>query len=235
MSARQHPTRFARQWSSEQLADIVLRHVAGESARSIARSYDVSPSTITRLLASPDITAKVEERRAEVAAETERAEVAVRESERRHAERERKSRSRAAERAAKQSSSPEIVERFRTAGEPKKQGRVGSDGSTIVTSKWAGLPRSETQAEFIRRKQAERELPLMQPTLIVTPTMQRTIWPEGDGYDRQDIEQLAVHLHEDLGCPSADILNALLAAKPGVSYLATARPDFRLAPIEPEQ
>ena len=75
----------------------------------------------------------------------------------------------------------------------------------------------------------------MQPTLIVALTMQRTIWPEGDGYDRQDIEQLAIHLHEDLGCPSADILNALLAAKPGVSYLATATPDFRLVPIEPDQ
>ncbi len=59
---------------------------------------------------------------------------------------------------------------------------------------------------------------------------QRTIWPEGDGYDRQDIEQLAIHLQEDMGCPSADILNALLAAKPGVTYLATARPDFRLDP-----
>jgi hypothetical protein len=234
MSATQHPTRFARQWSPEQLADIVLRHVAGESARSIARSYDVSPSTITRLLASPDITAMVEERRAEVAAEAERAEAAVRESEQRAAERERKSRSRAAERAAKQGSSPEMAERFRAAGEPKKQG-VGSDGSTLVTSKWAGLPHSETQAEFIRRKQAERELPVMQPTLIVAPTMQRAIWPEGDDYDRQDVEQLAIHLHEDLGCPSADILNALLAAKPGVSYLATARPDFRLVPIEPEQ
>jgi len=76
----------------------------------------------------------------------------------------------------------------------------------------------------------------MRPTLIVTPTMRRTIWPESnDGYDLQDIEQLATHLHEDLGCPSADILNARLAAKPGVSYLATARPDFRLVPIEPEQ
>ena len=235
MSATQHPTRFARQWSPEQLADIVLRHVAGESARSIARSYDVSPSTITRLLASPDITAMVKERRAEVAAEAKRAEAAVRESERRAAERERKSRSRAAERAAKQGSSPEMAERFRAAGEPKKQGRVGSEESTLVTSKWAGLGRSETQAEFIRRKQAERELPVMQPTLIVAPTMQRAIWPEGDDYDRQDIEQLAIHLHEDMGCPSADILDALLAAKPGVSYRATARPDFRLLPIEPEQ
>jgi len=128
----------------------------------------------------------VEERRAEVAAVAERAEAAVRESEQRAAERERKSRSRAAKRAAKQGSSPEMVERFRTAGEPKKQRRVGSDGSTLVTSKWAGLPRSDMQAEFISRKQAERELPVMQPTLIVTPTMQRTIWPEGDGYDRQD-------------------------------------------------
>jgi hypothetical protein len=50
-----------------------------------------------------------------------------------------------------------------------------------------------------------------------------------------DIEQLAIHLHEDLACPSADILNALLAAKPGVSYLATARPNFRPVLIEPEQ
>jgi len=235
MRATQHPTKFARQWSPEQLADIVHRHVAGESARSIARSYDVSPSTITRLLKSPDIAAMVEERRAEVAAEAKRAEAAVRESEQRAAERERKRRSRAAERAAKQGPSPELVKRIPTAGEPKKQGRVGSEESTLVTSKWAGLPRSETQAEFIRRKQAERELPLMQPTLIVAPTMQKMIWPEGDGYDRQDIEQLAIHLHEDLGCPSADILNALLAAKPGVNYRASARPDFRLVPIEPEQ
>ncbi len=141
----------------------------------------------------------------------------------------------AAERAAKQGSSPEMVERFRTGGEPKKQRRVGSDGTTLVTSKGAGLPRSESHAEFMHRKQAEREIPVMRSTLIVAPTMQRTIWPEGDGYDRQDIEQLAIHLHEDMGCPSADILNALLAAKPGVSYLATARPDFRLVPIEPEQ
>ena len=65
--------------------------------------------------------------------------------------------------------------------------------------------------------------------------MTRQIWLEGDGYDRQDIEQLAIHLHENMGCPRADILDALLAAKPGVSYLATARPDFRLVPIEPEQ
>ena len=223
--------KFTRQWSAEQCADVIRRHVAGESARSIARSYDVSPSTITRLLKSPDIAAMVEERRAEVAAEAERAEAAVRESEQRAAERERKRRSR----AAKQGPSPELVKRIPTAGEPKKQGRVGSEESTLVTSKWAGLPRSETQADFIRRKQAERELPLMQPTLIVAPTMQKMIWPEGDGYDRQDIEQLAIHLHEDLGCPSADILNALLAAKPGVNYRASARPDFRLVPIEPEQ
>ena len=223
--------KFTRQWSAEQCADVIRRHVAGESARSIARSYDVSPSTITRLLKSPDIAAMVEERRAEVAAEAKRAEAAVRESEQRAAERERKRRSR----AAKQGPSPELVKRIPTAGEPKKQGRVGSEESTLVTSKWAGLPRSETQAEFIRRKQAERELPLMQPTLIVAPTMQKMIWPEGDGYDRQDIEQLAIHLHEDLGCPSADILNALLAAKPGVNYRASARPDFRLVPIEPEQ
>ncbi len=98
----------------------------------------------------------------------------------------------AAERAAKQGSSPEMVERFRTAGEPKKQRRVGAEGSTLVTPKWAGLPRSESQAEFIRRKQAEREIPVMRSTLIVAPTMQRSIWPESnDGYDRQDIEQLA--------------------------------------------
>ena len=223
--------KFTRQWSAEQCADVIRRHVAGESARSIARSYDVSPSTITRLLKSPDIAAMVEERRAEVAAEAKRAEAAVRESERRAAERERKRRSR----AAKQGPSPELVKRIPTAGEPKKQGRVGSEESTLVTSKWAGLPRSETQAEFIRRKQAEREPLLVRPTLIVAPRMQKMIWPEGDGYDRQDIEQLAIHLHEDLGCPSADILNALLAAKPGVNYRASARPDFRLVPIEPEQ
>jgi hypothetical protein len=52
----------------------------------------------------------------------------------------------------------------------------------------------------------------MQPTLIATPTMQRTIWPEGDGYDRQNIDQPAIQLHEDLGCPSADILEVRHAA-----------------------
>jgi hypothetical protein len=227
--------KFTRQWSAEQCADVIRRHVAGESASRIAQSYDVWPSTITRLLKSPDIAAMVEERRAEVAAVAKRAEAALRESEARAAERERKRRSRAAERAAKQGSSGELVERIPTAREPKKQGRAGSEESTLVTSKWAGLPPSETQADFIRRKQAERELPLMQPTLIVTPTMQRTIWLEGDGYDHDDIEQLAIHLHEDMGCPGADILDALLAAKPGLSYRATARPDFRLVPIEPEQ
>ena len=145
-------------------------------------------------------------------------------------------RERAAARAGQSGQTPERVAQHRAGvGKRPKPELRASAPSTLVSSRWAGLPRSETQVEFIRGKQAERELPLMQPTLIVTPTMQRTIWPEGDGYDRQDIEQLAIHLHEDLGCPSADILNALLAAKPGVSYLATTRPDFRLAPIEPEQ
>jgi PAS domain S-box-containing protein len=153
----------------------------------------------------------------------------------RAADAERRKRERTA-RAEQSGQTPERVAQHRAGvgTRPKPELRA-SALSTPVTSRWAGLPRSETQVDFIRRKQAERELPLMQPTLIVTPTMQRTIWPEGDGYDRQDIEQLAIHLHEDLGCPSADILNALLAAKPGVSYLATATPDFRLVPIEPDQ
>ena len=223
--------KFTRQWSAEQCADVIRRHVADESASRIARSYDVSPSTITRLLKSPDIVAMVEERRAEVAAEAKRAEAAVRESERGAAERERKRRSR----AAKQGSSPEMVERLRTAGEPKKQGRVGSEESTRCHFQVGGAPPFETPADFIRRKQAERELPLMQPTLIVTLTMQRTIWPRRRRYERQDIEQLAIHLH-GLGCPRRrHPRRAAEPRSPASATLAIARPDFRLVPIEPER
>jgi len=168
--------------------------------------------------------------RAEQAAEQEAAADALKKEKARASDAERQKRERAA-RAEQSGQTPERVAQHRAGvGKRPKPELRASALSTPITSKWAGLPCSETPVEFIRRKQAERERPLMQPALIVTPTMQRAICPEGDGYDRQDIEQLAIHLHEDLGCPSADILDALLAAKPGVTYLATATPDFRLVP-----
>ena len=236
MNARASSGRFASTLSAEQLEAIAAGLILKESQRSIAARLDLPRTTVRDACKRAAVTDIVRAIRAEQAAEQAAAADALKREKARAADAERRKRERTAARAEQSGQTPERVAQHRAGvgTRPKPELRA-SALSTPVTSRWAGLPRSETQVDFIRRKQAERELPLMQPTLIVTPTMQRTIWPEGDGYDRQDIEQLAIHLHEDLGCPSADILNALLAAKPGVSYLATARPDFRLVPIEPEQ
>ena len=236
MNARASSGRFASTLSAEQLEAIAAGLILKESQRSIAARLDLPRTTVRDACKRAAVTDIVRAIRAEQAAEQAAAADALKKEKARAADAERRKRERTAARAEQSGQTPERVAQHRAgvATLPKPELRA-SALSTPVTSRWAGLPRSETQVDFIRRKQAERELPLMQPTLIVTPTMQQTIWPEGDGYDRQDIEQLAIHLHEDLGCPSADILNALLAAKPGVSYLATARPDFRLVPIEPDQ
>jgi len=234
--ARTNTGKFASTLSAEQLEAIATGLILGESQRSIAARLGLPRTTVRDACKRADVLDIVTAIRADQAAEQEAAADALKKEKARAADAERKKRERAAARAEQSGQTHErVAQHGAGVGKRPKPKLRASAPSTLVTSRWAGLPRSETQAEFVRRKQAERELPLMQSTLIVAPTMQRTIWPEGDGYARQDIEQLAIHLHEDIGCPSADILNALLAAKPGVSYLATARPDFRLVPIEPEQ
>src|SRR6266699_2997964 len=56
--------KYQREWSAEQMADVLNSHVAGESNRSIARRYNVNHSTIARFLADDGYVPIIEEMRA---------------------------------------------------------------------------------------------------------------------------------------------------------------------------
>lgn len=62
-------SKFVRQWTPEQCADIIRRHIAGESIRAIAAEYECAPSTVSRLLRAPDVQAIIEEQKTAAAAE----------------------------------------------------------------------------------------------------------------------------------------------------------------------
>jgi hypothetical protein len=53
-----------RKWTDDQVADVVLRHVAGETMRTIGTAVGRDPSVVSRLLRAPDVASLVAQERA---------------------------------------------------------------------------------------------------------------------------------------------------------------------------
>jgi hypothetical protein len=135
-------SKFKRRWSTEECIDVVRRHVDGESARSIAASYDRSPSTVTRLLRSDDIAPIVSEAKASIdaaaqAREREAAD-ALRREEQRKRDAERKRNELAAKRAEEEGRPPETVERIRTSGKRREPAKPKKKGPILAVLSWPG-------------------------------------------------------------------------------------------------
>ncbi len=109
-------SKFVRSWSPEATADIIERHIRGESFSAIAREHGCSHTTVSRLLKAPDIQTIISEQRAAAAA-------AEQETIRRQKKSERDKRHYAREHGY--ATSPEDLQRKKLTGSP-------SPGPTIA-------------------------------------------------------------------------------------------------------
>lgn len=116
-------SKFERQWSDKEAADVIRRHLAGESNRTIGKAHGRAHTTVARLLATEDMQAVVREQRA------------------RDTEAARGRRRRASERAAAEGARPEVVETLKTGKAPRQRGapKSSADGRLLGWGSFDGL------------------------------------------------------------------------------------------------
>lgn len=198
-------TKFARRWTAEETADVVARHLAGESHASIGRAHGRSHTTVARLLAAPDIAAVIEEQRSAAQAEerVERERKSARERQARH--REKKTRE---EMGVAPSGNPH-----------ERPVRGGADGRVLGVF---GLPRpsnpSAPTLTYYSRHERDATIsreqwldlprePVYEPAVLVTPIGSYTFDPE----DRGDLARIASIAADDLPGISENDLRATLS------------------------
>lgn len=211
-------TKFERQWSPEQTADVIRRRVVGESVRSIARGYDVSPSTISRLVRQPDIAALLREEQAKAT----------------EAARGRRRRAAAAAEAA--GARPEVVESLKSGKPPTQRGapKTTADGRLLGVFGFSTAADGFEHGRWTPNRVAGGKTQEAETTPTELDALDRRINPERNalstcvtdigsyGYDRLDtldlarVADLVVDDRPDL--TRNDVLATLTAVEPGRTF-----------------
>lgn len=210
-------TKFERQWSPEEAAEVVRRHVAGESNRAIGQALGRAHTTVARLLASEDMQAVVREEKAKV---TEAA---------------RGRRRRAADSAERHGARPEVVESIKTGKPPtlrrKAKSKDAADGRLLglasFDSRTFGDLRYRPNGEVggkveERRQERERELDAIERKIVPRP-LARVVTVLGTyAYDTRsdaDTDRVAALVALDHpGYLLADIKATLRSVEPGRTF-----------------